>query len=80
MKKDDLKPYIGFVESLKGAVSLFGYNDVAKALIKKFPKRFEYVVTLDEEFTRKEDVISVISIEEFEQNPTENAVVVDENM
>jgi predicted O-methyltransferase YrrM len=77
--KSDLKLFHGYVKSLTGTMSIFGYNELAKALIKKFPGRFANVVSVDENVIGKQDTVPVISIAQFEQNPTENVVIVDEN-
>ncbi len=76
----NLERFVGYVNELKGTNALFGYNEIAEKLIKKFPRRFEYVVSRDAGAIGASSMLPVISIEEFEQKPTKCVVIVDEPM
>ncbi len=75
-----LDRFVRYVNELNGTIALFGYNEIAKKLIKKFPKRFEYVVSRDVDVIGSSGMLPVISIEEFKQKPTQCVVIVDESM
>ncbi|MCK4761355.1 MAG: class I SAM-dependent methyltransferase [Candidatus Aminicenantes bacterium] len=78
MAEDDLEIFIGFSNSFKGAVTLFGYNDIAKKLTAKFPGKFRDIVSFDKSAGSKHKAVRIISMEDFERDPNLNVIIVDE--
>jgi predicted O-methyltransferase YrrM len=75
-----LNKYSEFIESLKGTICVFGNNDIARMLIRKFPHRIQSVASLEPVEDEQNDTVPVISMESFEEKPTENVVIVDEKL
>ena len=73
-----IEKFFRWAEQLPGSMALFGCGDLCRALVAKYPERFQCVVEMDGKLAGgRIGTVRVLSLDDYLLEPTKNILITD---